>query len=92
MKFLIDNHTNNQTITETKANLKHSGKLPTESQQRNHESKMRNKPKVNNQDTRALSMTSLWCIYCKPKAHNTTRPSVTATDSEQANARWYVNK
>ena len=53
-------------------------------------SDMGNIPKVNNQDTRGTSMTSLWCIYCKPKAHNTARPSATATDSEQANARWYV--
>ena len=92
MKFLIDNHTNDQPITETKVNLKHSGKLPIQSQQWNHKNNMRKKPKVNNQDIRATSMTSLWCIYCKPTAHNTTRPSVTATDFEQANARWYVNK
>ena len=53
---------------------------------------MRNNLKVSNQDTRATSMASLWCIHCKPKAHNTTRPSATSTDSEQANARWYVEE
>ena len=36
---------------------------------------------------RTTSMTPLWCIHCKPKAHNTTCPSATTTDSEQANAR-----
>ena len=66
MKFLIDNHTNDQTITETKVNLKHSGKLSTKSQQQDHQKKMQNKPKVNNQDTRATSMMLLWCVYCKP--------------------------
>ena len=30
-------------------------------------------------------------MQCKPKIHNTTRPSATATNSEQANARWYVS-
>ena len=33
MNFLIDNSTNNQTILEIKANLYHSGQLPTQSQQ-----------------------------------------------------------
>ena len=36
-------------------------------------------------------MSSLSCIHCKPKAHNTNRPSATAIDSEQANTRWYVS-
>ena len=40
MNFLIDNRTNIQTITETKVNLKHSSKLPTQSQQRSYQSKM----------------------------------------------------
>ena len=53
MNFQIDNRTNNQTITETKVNLQHSGRLPTQSQQRSSQSKMRNKPKVNSKDTRA---------------------------------------
>ena len=52
MNLLINNRRNNQTITETKVNLKHSGQLPTQSQQRKNQSKMRNKPKVNSQDTR----------------------------------------
>ena len=87
MNLLIDNRRNNQTITETKVNLKHSGQLPTQSQQRKNQSKMRNKPKVNSQDTRTTYMTSLWSIHCKPKVHNTTCPSATTNDSEQANAR-----
>ena len=91
MKFLIDNYTNNQTIKETKVNPEHSDKLPTQSQQRYHENKMQNNTKVNNKDTRAASMAALWCIHCKPKAHETTRPSATAIDSEQENARWYVS-
>ena len=82
MNFLIDNSTNNQTILETKVNLYHSGQLPTQIQQRSNQSKMRNKPKVYNQDTGITLMTSLWCIHCKPKAHNTTFPSATTTDSE----------
>ena len=53
MNFQIDNRTNNQTITETKVNLQHSGPLPTQSQQRSSQSKMRNKPKVSSKDTRA---------------------------------------
>ena len=52
MNFLIDNCTNNQTITETKVNLSHSGQLPTQIQQRKNQSKMRNKPKVNSKDNR----------------------------------------
>ena len=40
MNFLIDNCTNNQTITETKVNLYFSGKLPTQSQQQNNQVKM----------------------------------------------------
>ena len=31
MNFLKDNRKNNQTNTETKVNLQHSGKLPTQS-------------------------------------------------------------
>ena len=53
MNFLTDNRPNNQTITETKVNVNHSGQLPTHCQQRNNQSTMRNKPKVNSQDTRS---------------------------------------
>ena len=93
MKFLIDNYTNNQTITETKVKTWHSGIL-TQSQSQvkcDYQSRVREKLKVNNKDTRATSMITLWCVHYKPKALNTTHPSNTATDSEQVNVRWYVS-
>ena len=91
MKFLIGNYTNSQTFLEIKVKPLHSCKLPTQSEQRNHQSKRPKNPKVNNKDTKTPSMTSLWCINSKPKAYNTTLPSNTVTDSEQATARWYVS-
>ena len=50
MNFLIDNRTNKQAITARKVNVKHSGQLPIQCQQRNNQSNIRNK--VNRQDTR----------------------------------------
>ena len=87
----MGNYTNSQTFIEIKVKPLRSGKLPTQSQQRNHQSKMPKKPKVNNKDTKTPSITSLWCINSKPEAHNTTLPSNTVTEFEQATARWYVS-
>ena len=80
LKFLIDNYTKNKNFTKNKRTTL-----------TDHQSKMRSKSKVNNKDTRATSMTSLWSIHCKPKAHHNTRPSATITDTEWANAKWYVS-
>ena len=52
MKFLMGNYTNSQTFIEIKVKPLRSGKLPTQSQQRNHQSKMPKKSKVNNKDTK----------------------------------------
>ena len=45
MNFLIDNRKNNQTNTETKVNLKHSGQLTTLSQERINQKRCKTIPK-----------------------------------------------
>ena len=45
MNFLIDNRKNNQTNTETKVNLKHSGQLTTLSQERINQKRCKTSPK-----------------------------------------------
>ena len=41
--------------------------------------------------TETLKQDAKLAPNCKPQAHHTTCPSTTVTDSQQANAKWYVS-
>ena len=82
MKNLIDTYTSNQTVKETKEKPWHRGELLTKNEQRKHQCKMGNKPKVSNKEIKAPLVTSLSSFHCKPKAHNTDRCISTTINSE----------
>ena len=44
--------------------------------------------RVNNKDTRTMSITSFWCLHCKLSTYSTTFSSVSSVDFELVNACW----